>query len=189
MRQFCGIVFSKYFILGNFTKLYSQNFSFEATSLSCIFSKNFIWGNSAEFYSQNVSLWGKSMELYSHTFFWGNSTKLYSQNISFETTLRSYILKTLPMRQFYLIVFSEPSPLRQFYGIVFSHFLFWDNFEELHFHKCLRTLYPHVNKLMVTKWDVILALVFIYCINSTNEGHLLTPHFVTINFTFFHFNA
>ena len=169
--------------------MYSQNISFETTSRSCIFSKHFILGNSEELYSQNISLWGNSVELYSYTSFLGNSTELYSQNIFFDATLRGCIFKTLSLRQFYWIVFSKPFPLRQFRGIVFSHFLFWDNFEELHSHKCLKTLYPHVNKLMVTKWDVILALVFTYCINSTNEGYLLTPHFATINFTFLHFRA
>ena len=127
--------------------------------------------------------------LFSKYFLWDNFTKLYSQNISFEVTWRSCILKTLPLRQFYRIVFCKPSPLRQFCGIAFSHFLIWDNFVELHPYKCLRTLYPHLNKLIVTKWDVVLALVFIYCINSTNEGHLSTPQFATINFTFLHFSA
>ena len=32
---------------------------------------------------------------------WGNFTKSYSKNISFEVTLQSCILKTLPLRQFY----------------------------------------------------------------------------------------
>jgi hypothetical protein len=76
---------------------------------------------------------------------------VFSQHFLFEAILWNCIIKTCPLRQFYRIVFSKYSPLRQFCGIVFSHFLFWDNFEELYSHKCLRTLYPHVNKLMVTK--------------------------------------
>ena len=136
-RQFYKMVFSKYSLWGNFIELYSQNISFEATLRSCIFSKHF---------------------------FWGNSVELYYQNIPFETILLNCILKTFPLRQlcrvvfskhfflwqFYWIVFSKPSLLRQFCRILFSHFLFWDNFVELPSHKCLRTLYPHMNKLMVT---------------------------------------
>ena len=216
LRQFCRIVFSHFllwdnsaelyshtFLLGNSAKLYSHNTSslrqFYWIFILKIFSLKQLHG---VVFSQNISfeailrncilkkfLWGNSTELYSHNSFWGNFTELYSQNISFEATLRSYILKILHLRQFYWIVFSKPSPLRQFCGIVFSDFLFWDNFAELHSHKCPRTLYPHVNKLLVTKWDVVLTLVFIYCINSTNEGYLLTPHFATINFTFLHFSA
>ena len=87
-RQLSGVVFP-------------QNISFEATLRSCIFLKHIIWGNSVKLYSQNISLWGNSAELYSHTSFWGNSPELYSQNISFEATLRSSILKTLPLRQIY----------------------------------------------------------------------------------------
>ena len=124
LRQLCGLVFS-------------QHFFFEAILRNCIL-KTFLLRQ----------LCGIVFSKYS---FWGNFTKLYSQNISFEVTLRSCILQTLPLRQFYRIVFSKPSPLRQFCEIIFSHFLFWDNFAELHSHKCLRTIYPHVNKLMVTK--------------------------------------
>ena len=162
MRQFYWIVFLKRFLWSNFTELYFLKAFPLRQFYEIVFSKYSIWGN---------------------------FTKLYFQNISFEATLRSCILKILSLRQFYWIVFSKPSPLRQFCGILFSDFLFWDNFAELHSHKCPRTLYPHVNKLLVTKWDVVLTLVFIYCINSTNEGYLLTPHFATINFTFLHFSA
>ena len=172
LRQFCGIVFSKYSLWSNSAELYSQNISFEATLRSYIPILSF-----------EAILPNCILKIFSLRQFYG----IVFSNIAFKVTLRSCVLKTFPLRQFYWIVFSKPSSLRQFCGIVFSHFLFL--VVELHSHKYLRTLYPHVNKLMVTKWDVVLALVFIYCINSTNEGHLLTPYFATINFIFLHFSA
>ena len=72
LRQFCGIVFSKYSLWGNFTELYSQNISFKVILQSYIL-KNLLWDNSTELYSQNLPLWGNSAELYSHTFSFGTT--------------------------------------------------------------------------------------------------------------------
>ena len=40
-----------------------------------VFSKHFLWGNSTKLYSQNLPLWGNSAELYSHTFSFGTTLK------------------------------------------------------------------------------------------------------------------
>jgi hypothetical protein len=95
--------------------------------------------------------------------------------------LLDYILKTFSSRQLCGVVFSHIIT-KQLHKVVFLHFgtILWSCIPQ----NVLRMLYPYVNKLIITKWDVVLVLVFIYYINSTNEGHLLTPHFVTINFTF-----
>ena len=53
LRQFYVIIFSKYLLCGNSTKLYSQNISFKTTLQSRIIQKS-LWGNSAELYSQNI---------------------------------------------------------------------------------------------------------------------------------------
>ena len=187
LRQFCGTVLLKYFFRATLRSCI-PTLPFEAIMHNCIL-KTFNLRQLSRVVFSHFPFRQFCRILFSKYSLWGNFIEFYSQNISFEATLRSCILKTFHLRQFYGSVFSKYSPLRQFYGIVFSHFLFWDNFVELHSHKCPRTLYPHVNKLMVTKWDVVLALLFIYCINSTNEGHLLTPDFATINFTFLHFSA
>ena len=107
LRQFCGIVFSKYSLWGNFTELYSQNISFEATLRSCIFSKHFLWGNSVE---------------------------LYYQNITFEAILLNCILKTFPLRQLCGVVFSQHflwGNFTEFYSLSLP---LWGNFVELYSH-------------------------------------------------------
>ena len=113
--------------------------------------------------------------VFSKHFLWGNSAELYSQTLPLKQFYGKSILKIFPFKAILRNYILTLSPLGQFYRVASN--------------KCLRTLYPYVNKLMVTKWDVVLALVFIYCINSTNERHLLTSHFATINFTFLHFSV
>ena len=97
-----------------------------------VFSKYFLWGN--------------SVELYSHTLLWGNYAELYSQNISFEATLQSCILKTLPLWGNFTELYSQNIsfeailrncflkifPLRRFYWIVSSKYFFWGNSAKLY---------------------------------------------------------
>ena len=130
LKQFYGIVFSKYFLWSNSAELYSQNIFFRETMRSCIPTLSFeaIMQNYIlkTFYLRQLSgvvfphspfrqLCGV---VFSKHFFWGNSAELYSQNIPFEAILQNCILKIFPLRQFYWIVFSK-------------HF-FWGNFAELY---------------------------------------------------------
>ena len=117
LRKFYGIVFSKHFLWGNSTELYSQNiffkttlrsfiptFCFRVTLRSCILTtlsfeailqncilKTFLLRQFCRILFSKYFLWGNFAKLYSHTSLWGNFAKLYSQNITFEATLQSCI--------------------------------------------------------------------------------------------------
>ena len=129
---------------------------------NCIL-KIFFWSNYVELFSQKISFEAKIVS--SKHFLWGISIKLYFQNIFCEVILLSCILKIFLLRRLCGIVFLNFFLCDNF-AKLYSHTLWqstsrncistlWDNSAELYSHKFLKRLHPHVNKLMVTKWDIV----------------------------------
>ena len=117
LKQFYGIVFSKYFLWGNSAELYYQNIFFRATLRSCIPTLPFeaIMHNCI---LKTFHLRQLSIVVFSHFPFRQLCEVVFSQHFLFEAILRNCILKTFS--------------LRQFCGIVFSKYSLWGNFTELY---------------------------------------------------------
>ena len=131
LKQFYGIVFSKYFLWGNSVKLYSENIFFRATLRSCIPTLPF----EATFLSCIPTLLFEAIlqNCILKTFHLRQLSGVVFSQYFFEAILWNCILKIFPWKQFCGIVFSKyfllgnsaelyshnTSSLRQFYGIVF----------------------------------------------------------------------